>query len=63
MRLQGVVGLEFIDSVRGIDELWDRGRSLEVWNTLSLHDVLDGVLILNEGYDAHLRLALTVIIG
>ena len=40
-RLKGVVGGKFIDSLYGIDELWDRKRSLKVRDPLSLHDVLD----------------------
>ena len=50
-RLKEVVGVKFIDSVRGIDELWNRRRRLsdyakatsdkKVRDPLSLHDILD----------------------
>jgi hypothetical protein len=30
----------FIDSLSGVDELWNLGRRLKVRNTLGLHDVL-----------------------
>ena len=39
--LEGVVRWEFIDSLYGIDELWDRWRSSEISDPLSLHDVFD----------------------
>jgi hypothetical protein len=45
--------------VRGIDELRNRWRSLKVRDPLSLHDILDGVRVLDEGDDTHLRLAPT----
>ncbi len=38
----------------GFDELWDRWRRSEISDPLSLHDVLDGVCVLDEGDDAHL---------
>ena len=38
----------------GIDKLGDWRRSLRVWDTLCLHDVLNSVLVLNECDDAHL---------
>jgi len=57
-RLEGVVGGEFIKSFSGVDELWYRRRSLKVRNALRLHDVLDGVRVLNKGDDTHLRFTL-----
>jgi hypothetical protein len=39
--LEGIVTGEFIDSLYGIDELWDRWRRLKVRDALGLHDVLD----------------------
>lgn len=40
-RTKGVVGGEFIGSVRGVDELRDRRRILKVWDALRLHDLFD----------------------
>ena len=54
-RLEGIVRGEFIDSLHGIDELRNRWWSLKVRYALSLHDVLDGVLVLDEGDDAAKR--------
>ena len=45
-------------SFLSIDELGDRRRRLNVGNTLRLHDILDLVLVLNEGDDAHLPFTL-----
>ena len=56
--LEGVVRGEFIDSLYGVDELRDRWRCSKVSDPLRLHDVLDGVFVLNEGYDTHLSFAL-----
>ena len=49
--------MDFIDSLHGIDELRNRWRSQEVRDSLSLHDVLDRVRVLDEGDDAHLCFA------
>jgi hypothetical protein len=53
-RLEGVARGEFIKSFSGVDELWYWRRRLKVRDTLRLHDVLDGVLVLNKGDDTHL---------
>lgn len=57
-RLKRVVRGKFIDSLSGVDELRDRRRRLEVRDALRLHDVFDGVCVLDEGDDAHLSFIL-----
>ena len=56
--LKGDIGGYLIDSLCSVDESWNWRRSLEVRYSLSLHDVLDRVLILNEGDDPHLCVTL-----
>ena len=40
--------------MRGIDELWDGRRCSKVSDSLGLHNLFDGMLVLDKGDDPHL---------
>jgi hypothetical protein len=62
-RFEGVVGWDFIDSLSGINEFGHWRRSSEISDPLSLHDVLDRVIVLDEGDDTHLCFTLGALQG
>jgi hypothetical protein len=49
--------------VRGIDELWDGRRCSKVSDPLGLHNLFDGMLVLDKGDDPHLSFALGALKG
>ena len=49
--------------MRGIDELWDGRRCSKVSDPLGLHNLFDGMLVLDKGDDPHLSFALGALKG